>query len=630
MKKVILLFSLIIILAPYKAFAYTDGLTNGQIWYRSDSPEGLESKVSDNNVSQQFRTGYKNSYFEYDILKNKNAVATVTGFIVKSEDAKSLRVEFYDAAGQLIKSIQDATLGRIKLETRNIEPVEDVARVRVVNTITSTQLFWEFDLFGTLSAPPLGGLLDGKMIYYGNSINSNSNSTGLLTNNIDTDGITLSGSAGSSHTIWTNFDNPMEIRKVYSQGQLSGGQYEWQFYGLNNTLLKNIPWTGNGWVDIDPVKHVRKIALVSKHDKSIQITEFNTLGVSIPPVNYSELADLKLSPSDKSVGLTWVIPENHPDFTGTAIYKNGAFLASVDSHTSTFSDIKVTPETAYEYRVSAVYIDGYGTPGLNQNTKTLAAPLPSKDVKNVEVKPFHNRVNLSWNLPEDNGFHHVNIYRDEIKKIGFIKGIISGTTVYAAETPIFETNGTYFNDLSVKPSTEYEYTLKTESKEGIESEGVTVQTITPKKPVPDLEGGGYEKDENGDFLFTWTSPTTGKVKVMIDGKEYKTVDASLKQIFIPKGDMKYDIFNNPKVTLIPITEDGKEGTPTKPDEGGGSGEIGGGKLPFGPTDLLKSTVGLLGVIAPILLLSLAIIFFKPIKNVIVKSVQTHRERKMYR
>lgn len=320
------------------------------------------------------------------------------------------------------------------------------------------------------------------------------------------------------------------------------------------------------------------------------------------------------------------------DFNGVLIKKDGVVIADLGKDVNSYKIGGLTEDTQYQFELYAKYIDEDISEPVLISVKTTSKPKPEPvgEVKTVTIKSFHNRVNLSWSLPVHQDFHHVNIYRDEIIETSYMDKLFGTSIAYAAETPIFETNGTYFNDLTVKPEKTYEYTLKTASTEGIESEGVTVQTTTPAEPTPELKDGGYKKDENGDYIFTWTSPTTGKVKVLIDGIEYKTVEASLKQILIPKNDMKYDLFNNPKVTLVPISESGKEGTPTKPNESGGSGGLGSAKIPFGPTDLLKSTMSLFGVIAPILLLSLATIYFRPIKNVIVKSVQNHRERRMYR
>lgn len=250
------------------------------------------------------------------------------------------------------------------------------------------------------------------------------------------------------------------------------------------------------------------------------------------------------------------------------------------------------------------------------------------EVSELKVETSYNRVDLSWKLPQLENFHHINIYRKTIsQEQTAIESFFFGTKAYASDEmrKIFETNGTYFNDLTVSPDTKYEYKLTTTTNDNEESTGVNIEVVTLPEPEPQIEGGGYTEDENGDFLFTWTSPTTGTVKVLIDGVEYTTVVASVKQVLIPKEDMKFDIFGNPKVSLVPISETGKIGQPTKPKN---DGKIGGVQMPFGATDLLRSSFNLLGVLAPIILLTLAFYFFKPIKNLIVQAVQKRNERRM--
>lgn len=405
------------------------------------------------------------------------------------------------------------------------------------------------------------------------------------------------------------------------------GYFRVHFYSdVNLENLIGSIWPSSNITPIN-MKNVRAIKIQPTTNSGGYSLQEVMIFASPRIINHQELENLSLNAEYNQVKLTWTIPIDNLDFVATKIYRNGVLIKTVDSPIKEYIDSSIKPNENYTYKISALYTDRFETTGISQSIKTKAI----EEIRSLNAVAGKGRVNLSWKLPEQENLSHVNIYRETLtKKTSKIENFIFGSFVYAAGTKIFETNGTYFNDLTVKPSTAYEYTLTVQTSDDKESNGISARVTTPEDLFPEIDGGGYEKDENGDFLFTWTSPTTGKVRVLIDGKEYKIVEALLKQILIPKEDMKYDIFNNPKVTLVPISEDGTEGIPTKPGENGGIGGIGGGKIPFGPTDLLKSIMGLIGVIAPILLLSLAIIFFKPIKNVIVKAVQYNRERKMYR
>lgn len=124
------------------------------------------------------------------------------------------------------------------------------------------------------------------------------------------------------------------------------------------------------------------------------------------------------------------------------------------------------------------------------------------------------------------------------------------------------------------------------------------------KPLPP------EKLPNGDYLFKWEEPTKGKVKILVGGKEFAVVAASDKQILIKKADLKYDVFGNPDVKLIPISESGLEGEPINPNNpDGGFGGIGGiddtFKNLFTPNTLLKVSFALLALVGGILLLRMS-------------------------
>src|SRR5690606_9188391 len=186
---------------------------------------------------------------------------------------------------------------------------------------------------------------------------------------------------------------------------------------------------------------------------------------------------------------------------------------------------------------------------------------------------------------------------------------------------IFETNGTYFNDLTVEPKTTYDYTLTT--TDGYkETEGVDVRTTTPAAPVPDMGGVVVEPQPNGDYLYKWETPKAGQVKIIVGGKEYTTVPAEGQQFLIPAADMKYTGLGKPDVGLVPINEYGDEGTPLEPEK-----DLDEVELPFNVVDLLKSGVSLLLILGPFVLLSLAFMLFPRLRDTIKQGFINHKERR---
>jgi hypothetical protein len=322
------------------------------------------------------------------------------------------------------------------------------------------------------------------------------------------------------------------------------------------------------------------------------------------------------------VKFLWEKPDDI-DYSGLKIFRDDVLLTTTDGSATTYTDKTVSNSTNYTYKFIAFDSKGFEATEITRSVTTSELP-PVKNIQEVKVSTTYNRVNLSWSLPNQEGLKHVNIYRKKIEEEpGFFESMfsLSGTKVYAADSnKIFETNGTYFNDLTVVPNSEYEYTLTTQTDDERESEGVTVVAETKEEPVPVIKEPGSTVNPSGDYVVTWSEPTKGKVKVLLDGTNYKTVDASLKQLVIPKNDMKYNILGEPKITLIPVGEYGTEGSKTFLN----GGVVSSLKLPFDVNDLLQTIMGIIGLFGPFILLTLVIYYFKPIKNLIVRAA--HRIR----
>lgn len=319
-----------------------------------------------------------------------------------------------------------------------------------------------------------------------------------------------------------------------------------------------------------------------------------------------------------SVLLKWKNPIVS-DLSNIIIKKNGLEIANLPK-VENYNVANLTPDTTYEFEIIAKYADGGVSESVFITATTTLPPEPAGDIVNLNAEATHERVDLSWELPNSDNFKHVNIYRDTLNR-SFMDMIFGVTSVKAA-TKIFETNGTYFNDLTVQPETKYEYLLTTTSTEGLESDGVSTTVTTLDEPEPEIVGGGYEKDTTtGDFTYYWTEPTTGDVKVMVGGRLYATVPASNGSIVIPSADMVYTILNKPDVSLVPVSESGKSGKPVKPPLNGDKESIVGVSLPFGVSDVVDTTFSFVKVLGPLLLLVLAIIFVPIIIDIIRKTIR---------
>ena len=226
-------------------------------------------------------------------------------------------------------------------------------------------------------------------------------------------------------------------------------------------------------------------------------------------------------------------------------------------------------------------------------------------------------------MPETDYFEYVNIYRKYIGKneqeISFFD-FLKPMTVHASNDDfkaIFETDGTYFNDLTVEENSKYEYKLTTEYQ-GLESQGVIVQATTPVSPAPPLEGGGGEQQANGDYLFKWASPREGQVRIFIDGNEYATVEASTGQLLIPGSDMKYSPLGKPLISYQTIGLNGEESNITSPD-------ISDLEIPVTPGDVIETGSQLIGIVSSFILLGLSFIFAPKLIKFIRQSFSNKKE-----
>lgn len=288
------------------------------------------------------------------------------------------------------------------------------------------------------------------------------------------------------------------------------------------------------------------------------------------------------------------------------IYKGAEKIDEIGSGTgnATYQLTGLEPETAYSYSAEIVFDSSNTSRRIPVTFTTLVA---KKEVSELKAQATSESVNLTWKMPEYEELNFARIYRKSSTS-GMMRMFSLFSSSDDGYTPLFETNGTSFKDLTVSPDTSYTYKVTTVSTDNAETNGVTVNTKTGKSEVI---GGGLEVGENGDYVVKWTSPTKGKLKVIVGGKQYVVVPASDGQVTIPRKDMILDPLGRPDVTLIPIAENGSEGVPSMP--GGSVGGGGLGSLPGGieigeilnGENLLQSGVALLAIVGAFLLLGLA-------------------------
>ncbi|MED0686597.1 fibronectin type III domain-containing protein [Anoxybacillus ayderensis] len=331
--------------------------------------------------------------------------------------------------------------------------------------------------------------------------------------------------------------------------------------------------------------------------------------------------DLEIFVDEKDIYLK-LVPPSDDDFAGTKIYLNGVLKATLDKNKTSYSFTDLTPNTEYTIKVTTFDESGNESDGVTTTVKTKI-PIVN-NVTDLKADAKYDRVKLSWTRPDSEFFSHVKIYRKKVEQKSFWDQLFGATAVSAATTsdgytPMFETNGTYWTDLTVTPETTYSYKVTSVNIEGNESQGVTIETTTPSEPVPVLTGVATTQNEDGDYVVTWTSPTKGTVKLLIEGREYAQVDAATKQIIVRKEDMKTDFFGAYAATLIPIGEYGTKGQAVNVPSLGGKIDF-----PLSFQDFMETVVSILAWVAPFIILSLVFIFWRPIFNFIKKAISERR------
>lgn len=323
---------------------------------------------------------------------------------------------------------------------------------------------------------------------------------------------------------------------------------------------------------------------------------------------YNGVNDVTFDVTDTTATFSWNMIDNGIQ-SNTNIFLNGELVKQTTERTYTHTGLD--PLTEYTF----TFVSDDGRP-VEVKVKTKESQVEVRNLKALVVT--HERVNLVWERPIYDDFEKVVIYRKTLGETSYFKNFMN--VAYAdGYTPLFETNGTTFNDLTVKEKTKYEYLLTSKDVNGNESKGVTIQVTTKEEPAPEMGGVDSGENDNGDYIYKWTSPTKGQVKILVGGVEYATVPASNKQIVIPKADMKYTLLGNPDVRLVAISESGKEGRPVNPNI-----PFSGTQIPLKVDDLLTTSMSLIWILAPFILLVLAIIYAKKIIQVIRKSVETRR------
>lgn len=555
---------MIILKSAPKAFMYTQpyhGYLDAREFTLTSKSVTNVNFAHDNDASTSARIN-KLGEIVYELKEEKN----IESFYVHGKSENIFEVEFYDAKGRSIKIVQ-------ALEIREKSFVEVVKKVDVLNVkkiVLRSGAYWVSDI---------------------REFDINLSEVYLPVFKIS--------SAATEKSIKINWELPnhKKLVDVKVNGKSVGKvkEYTAQKLESNKEYEYNITAVYSDGTEINTVYKTRTLV-----DKT-------------PP---GEIKNLKIKQNGEDVELSYELPTDD-DFEYVVIKRNGWTIAN-GYKDATYLDKDLNYNQEYTYEIITYDKNRNGSKPV-----TGKITLVTQEVTNLKANAKYDEVELTWNLPNADGFKKAVIYRKNNDVSMFARMFKSN------ETALFETNGTQFKDLTVDADTSYTYRVASVYEE--ETKGTTVSVKTPKVIA---SGGGTNKDDNGDYVITWTKPTDGKIKVMVGGKEYAIVPASDKKIIIPKDKMKFDIIGNPDVLLIPIDDGGSEGIPSKPGAGEGTGNGGGiGDIVGGsglaemlsPGNILKGGMGLVLLVAAILLLRMAFILVPKLIRIIRNALSRNNE-----
>lgn len=232
------------------------------------------------------------------------------------------------------------------------------------------------------------------------------------------------------------------------------------------------------------------------------------------------------------------------------------------------------------------------------------------DVENLKAEVGLNQVTLSWDNPDTPKFTGVNIYRDK-QLIGKLD----------------KTKNSYVVK-GLKEAEGYDFIVKAIDENGFETSGKTVKVMT-NMPVLDPPKSVFLTPQNGSLVINWervNSPFLKGYNVYVNGK--KITDELLNSNKMILNNLENGKEYSVQVSAVNLQD--KEGNKSgavieSPSKDATTIEYD-VKVPMTGVELLKTAGTIVLWLSPFILLGIAVIWFKPLRKLIVKAVMDHKKK----
>lgn len=233
------------------------------------------------------------------------------------------------------------------------------------------------------------------------------------------------------------------------------------------------------------------------------------------------------------------------------------------------------------------------------------------ELKDLKADVGKDQVSLSWKNPKEEALSGLKVYQDN-KLIATL----------GKESQSYVAN-------NLKPSQEYEFKVTALDDKGYETNGLktTVKTTMPVLGPPEKVS---VTPQDGSLIISWDSVNSPYLKgynVYIDGVKVNAESLSSNKMILKnlENGKKYNIQVS-AVNKNDVEGEKSKGNNSSPDHDALTVEYD-VKLPFSVLDLLTSSVSLLALLGGFILLSIAIIWFRPLKELIVKAARKGKDKK---